>query len=330
MTILVFFLALFSLIALLIGLVLLLSKRFRQRAKRVSILSGTIFIVTFVVFLVNVVREGDEDAHRAGFADATDLRKAKEAGIADPAIWRDHKRIAEEAKAKERQVQEEQKRAAEEAKRQAQEEEKRRAELAKAKERQTQEEEKRRTGEVKAKEQQDQEEQKRKAAARREDLLRSPAEENRFIQAVEKARTAYKSGQTDLQRGAARPARARDICAALPSSELRQWIGKIARLTTNSSGEGVLAVEIAKGVKLITMNNSISDSVYGTMIKSGSSLYQQLLEMKTGDFVRFDARLFSSDIDCYTEMSLTMQGSLEEPEFVANFTRVSRVDLPSQ
>ena len=50
--------------------------------------------------------------------------------------------------------------------------------------------------------------------------------------------------------------------------------------------------------------------------------------MKVGDFVRFDASLFSSDADCYTEMSLTMQGSLEEPEFVANFIRVSRVDLP--
>ena len=297
MTILLFFMEFLFLVAVIVSLILLPFKRFRSRAKKIAMLSGAMFVISFIVFVVQSNREDDESARQQGFADASDRRKAGDAGITDAAAWRERQRLGEEAKAKERQAQEEQKRLAEEAK---------------------------------AKERQAQEEQKQRAATLRQGLLKPPLEQDQFIQAVEKARAAYKSGQTDLQRGAARPARAREICAILPSSEVRQWIGKIKSLTTNRSGDGVLIVEISKGVKLMTMNNSLSDSTYGTMIKSGSALYQKLLEMKEGDFVRFDAGLFRSNDDCYAEISLTMQGSLEEPEFVTNFTRVTRIDLPSQ
>lgn len=296
MTFLFFFIGFLSLIALIASLILLPFKRFRLRAKRLVMLSGVIFVVSFIVFVVQSNREDNESARQQGFADASDQRKAAEAGITDSAAWTERQRLAEEAKARERQAEEEKKRVAEEAK----------------------------ESERKARE-----EQKQRAAALRQALLKPPAEQDRFVQAIEKAREAYKAGQTDLQRGAARPARAREICSVLPSSELRQWIGKIASLTTNGSGEGVLVVEISKGLKLMTMNNSLSDSIYGTMIKPGSSLYQKLLEMKQGDFVRFDASLFRSDSDCYTEISLTMQGSIEKPEFVTNFARVTRVDVPS-
>lgn len=296
MTILFFFVGLLSLIAVIVSLILLPFSRFRLRAKKIAMLSGAMFVISFIVFVVQSNREDDESARQQGFADSRDRRKAAEAGVTESAAWIERKRLAEEAKARERQAEEEKKRVAEEAK----------------------------ESERKARE-----EQQQRAAALRQALLRPPAEQDRFIQAIEKAREAYKAGQTDLQRGAARPARAREICAVLPSSELRQWIGKIASLTTNGSGEGVLVIEISKGLKLMTMNNSLSDSIYGTMIKPGSSLYQKLLEMKQGDFVRFDASLFRSDSDCYTEISLTMQGSIEKPEFVTNFARVTRVDVPS-
>ena len=69
--------------------------------------------------------------------------------------------------------------------------------------------------------------------------------------------------------------------------------------------------------------------IYGTMIKPDSSLYQELLGIKQEDFVRFDASLFRSDNDCYAEISLTMQGSIEKPEFDTSVTRVTRVDVPS-
>lgn len=291
------FLLLFLFIALIVSLVLLPFKRFRRRAKRTATISGPIFLAAFIIFAVMAVRHDDDDARRLGFTDDADRKAAQEAGITDADAWRERQRLAEATKAKERQAQEEQRRLAEE---------------------------------MKAKEAQAQEEQKRRAAALQQALLKPPAEQARFIQAIERARAAYKAGETDLQRGAARPMRAREICTALPSSDLKQWVGQIHLLTTNGSGDGVLVVEISKGVRLLTMTDSFSDSMYGTMIRAGSSLYQKLLEMKEGDFVRFDAKLFPATDDCYKEISLTMQGSIEEPEFVTSFTRITRIDLPSQ
>lgn len=289
MTIIFALIAFLSLLTVVISLILA-TIRFRPQAKKVATMSGAAFLLSFIVFVVLVDREIDDEARQLGFADATDRRKANEAGVPDPTAWQERKRVAEEGRVREQKAREE----------------------------------------AIAKERQAQEEQQRQQVTRRQELLKPPVEQDRFVRAIEKARAAYKAGQTDLQRGAARPIRAKDICAALPSSELRKWIGKIVRLTTNGSGDGVLRIEISKGIELITMNNSLGDSPYLTMIKSDFPLYKKLLEMKEGDFVRFDADLFPASDDCYKEISLTMRGSLEEPNFVARFSDVTRIDLPSQ
>lgn len=288
MIILFFIIGALSLIAVIINLTLLLFKPFRPRAKRAAVLSGAIFVISFILLVVQVVvqDENDEKARKQGFANASEQRKAGEVGITNSATWRERlrleaetKRLAEEENEKERKVREDK---------------------------------------------------KLRALALQQALLKPPIEQDRFIQAIEKARTAYKAGQTDLQRGASRPMRAQEICAALPSSELNGWVGQIQLLTTNGSGDGVLVVELSRDIKLLTMPTSFTDTTYKTMVRPGSPLYQSLLEMKEGDFVHFDASLFPAEDDCYKEMSLTMQGSIEKPEFVTRFNRVTRIDLPSQ
>jgi len=281
-----------SFVTLIAGIVLLAFKAYRQRAKRIASASGALFLISFVAMAVVAVREGtsDKEAQQLGFANSDELQKAREIGVTDPKVFRERRQLAEEVKAKEKQA----------------------------------------LNEAKANEQHALEAQKRKETELREALLKMPLEEERFIYAVEEGRKSYKAAQTDLQRGAARPARARALCAASSSPQLKDWVGKISRLTTNSSGEGVLSVEISSKVQLVTLNNSFSDSAFGTMIASGSSLYQRLLEMKVGDAVRFDASLFSSGDDCYKEISLTMAGALQDPEFVAKFTRVNRIALPTK
>lgn len=254
-----------SALALPIGLVMLIFKRFRRRGKWVSGVSG----VTLVISLVFVGIEGskllDKTAKEHGFADRSDQRTAEAAGISNPADWKEHQRIA--------------------------------------------------------KERQDQ------ATQTRNELLKPPPEQTRFIQAIENARAAYKTAETDLQRGATRPTRARNICAAVQSPNLHQWIGTISNLSTNGDGDGILEVTIADGLTFGTMNNAISNAAYQSMIKSGTPLYTKLLDMKEGQTVRFDGSLFGSETDCYREMSLTLNGSINEPNFVIDFSRVDRVNI---
>jgi hypothetical protein len=165
-----------------------------------------------------------------------------------------------------------------------------------------------------------------KNKAEREELLKPPAAEVRFVTAVENGRALFKAGQNDLQRGAARPARAQAICAAMPSSQLDGWIGAIYKLSTNGDGDGVLTIKLPHEVFLGTWNNSLSDIGSGTLIKSNSSLYRKLLGMKIGDVVRIYGQMFAEGPDCYREMSLTLEGSLREPNFLVRFSEINTVN----
>jgi hypothetical protein len=171
------------------------------------------------------------------------------------------------------------------------------------------------------------EEIKAATAARRAELLRPPTEQVRFIQTIEHACLQYKSGQNDFQKGAARPARAQLICAVLKSPRIEAWIGTIDTLSTIGAGDGVLTIKIADKVTVGTWNNSASDKLHNTLIKSKFSLYQDLLQIKTGDTVRIYGQLFPRDADCYWEMNSTLAKSLVEPAWVMRFSRIERVDL---
>ena len=92
-----------------------------------------------------------------------------------------------------------------------------------------------------------------------------PTIEKTFIDIIDNAKERYSRGTTDLQKGAARPARAQQICAAL-HGQANDWIGTIAQLTTNSDGYGVLKIEIANGISVTTFNNSLSDVKDYTLI----------------------------------------------------------------
>ena len=154
------------------------------------------------------------------------------------------------------------------------------------------------------------------AEARRMELLRQPPEQAKFIRATERGREQFENGQNDLQRGAARPFRANEICSALPGSQVKGWIGTVANLSTNGDGNGVVSIKIAHKLHLVTWNNSFSDIGTDTLIKAGSPLYLALLNMKVGDFVRLHGRMFSSPQDCHRETSPTLASTpLDIPVF---------------
>jgi hypothetical protein len=150
-----------------------------------------------------------------------------------------------------------------------------------------------------------------------------PNAERLLITAVEKAREAYAAGANDMARGAARPARAREICAVLTSPQIANWVGTIETLSSNSDGLGVLSVQIAEGVSIKTWNNALSDTDYHTLIDPGSSVFKVAVTLKEGQHVTFGGQFFSDRTDCIKESSLTLNGSLTKPEFIFSFSNVA-------
>lgn len=150
-----------------------------------------------------------------------------------------------------------------------------------------------------------------------------PKEEVDFINIVLQSRDSYNAGSNDMAKGAARPARGASICRTVPHLRISNWVGKIATLSSNSDGNGVLAITLADNVTIRTWNNSLSDLEDHTLILPSDPLLAQVSSMKVGDIVRFSGHFFSSDLDCFNEQSVSIEGSMTDPDFTLRFTSVS-------
>lgn len=155
-----------------------------------------------------------------------------------------------------------------------------------------------------------------------------PAEQAALIAAVEKARELYDAAGNDMAKGAARSGRAKAVCAALKKSKLKakDWIGTITNLDANGDGLGILQVEIAPGVSVKTYNNSFSDIGSNTLIPPDSPVFAAASSLSEGTNVRFSGTFLQSQTDCILEASLTLSGSVEEPEYIFRFSAIAPVD----
>lgn len=152
-----------------------------------------------------------------------------------------------------------------------------------------------------------------------------PGDQDRFVKAVEDSRDEYRAANTDFKKGATRPARAKTLCRSKIKKNISDWIGKVTTLTTNSDGKGVIGVGISDHVTMKTWNNSLSDIADKTLVEPGTSVFSQLGELQNGDKVKFSGGLVSSTTDCFKESSMTLHGSMSDPEFILRFSRVEKL-----
>ena len=147
-----------------------------------------------------------------------------------------------------------------------------------------------------------------------------------FQQAIIDARTAYNDAPNDLVRDKERPKRGEAVCAAVPSPEVRDWVGTVYDLTSTGDGSGVFSVELEQDIWLSTWNNSASETTTGlhTLVPADSPLYGQIAGLRKGQQVMFSGSFFmdKADGDCFNELSLTMRGSMSEPAFLFRFSDV--------
>jgi len=153
-----------------------------------------------------------------------------------------------------------------------------------------------------------------------------PADQQGFVAAVAKAAADYAAGANEMAKGATRPQRAKAICAVMKALTIRDWIGTVETLSSNSDGKGVLAVRVSREATMKTWNNAVSDTGDRTLIEPGSPVFQAAVAMRRGATVRFSGTVFRSDVDCVKEASVTISGSMRDPEFILRFTAISAVE----
>lgn len=163
----------------------------------------------------------------------------------------------------------------------------------------------------------------------RERLLAKPAQQEAFLKIVEEGQRAFRAAENDFQRGATRPVRSQAICSALSSVAVSNWIGRVSRLTTNSEGLGVLGIDVGSKILATTWNNKLSDMVADSLIGPNTAVYQRMGSLKNGDLVRFSGSFVRGGADCIQEQSVTIRGSMADPEFTFVFQSLDKVELPS-
>ncbi|HLJ64408.1 MAG TPA: hypothetical protein VKT70_09895 [Stellaceae bacterium] len=151
-----------------------------------------------------------------------------------------------------------------------------------------------------------------------------PPEEAKFVSAILEARKAFGAAANDMAKGGVRAQRRDALCKALPMISVKNWVGQIDTLSSNSEGKGVLIITIGKNVTVGTWNNSLSDLDSHTLIPADSALFQTVSALKVGDTVVFAGNFFPNTTDCVKESSITLAGSLREPQFIFRFSAVNK------
>jgi hypothetical protein len=150
----------------------------------------------------------------------------------------------------------------------------------------------------------------------------TPRDEAAVIQIVGAAISQFKTGKNEMEGGAARPTRARALCNVLSSRRAINWTGTVTKLSTNGEGRGILEIQIARDIFVKTWNNALSDTFDNTLIDPQSNLFRTASQLHEGQKVRFAGTFPTSDTDCIEEPSLTLEGSITEPEFIIRFESV--------
>jgi hypothetical protein len=156
--------------------------------------------------------------------------------------------------------------------------------------------------------------------------IQLPDGETTFINIVQKGQEGNKTAENDLQKGGVRAAREKGLCSALSSLDVNNWIGEVSTLSSNTDGKGVLAIKIAPDVYVQTWNNAASDIMDNTLIEPSTALFSKASQLKEGQTIKFSGSFFKSSeetVGCLTESSLTLDGTLSEPEFVFRFSDIS-------
>ncbi|MBN9026133.1 MAG: hypothetical protein J0H20_11100, partial [Rhizobiales bacterium] len=151
-----------------------------------------------------------------------------------------------------------------------------------------------------------------------------PKDQAAFTQAVRTARAAFDKAPDD-ERDAIQPQRAAAICKALPKPEVKNWIGQIQSLDTDSGKRLTVTMALPDGTLVKTWNNAMSDMEDQTLVPAGSPVAQSLGKMKAGDTVRFAGTFFADEPDCYRSSRLSLMQSMMEPSFLFRFTAVEKL-----
>lgn len=151
-----------------------------------------------------------------------------------------------------------------------------------------------------------------------------PIDQKKFMQIVNGFSIKFKNAKNEIQQSSTKDRRKESISNILQNRTIYNWEGTVSSLKTTSSGDAILEVALSKKITIKTWNNSLSDIGSNTIIKKESNLYARLWDLSEGDGVVVTGNFMPSETDYIHETSLTIKGSMQDPDFLFHFTNVTK------
>jgi hypothetical protein len=152
-----------------------------------------------------------------------------------------------------------------------------------------------------------------------------PQDQKQFIEIVERFHGAYTQADNDKAKDATRLQRAKAICAAIRTPLVQNWTGTVFKVSSNREDKGVLELTLSTHVRITTWNDALADVGDHTLIDPKSPLYDQTVLLKKNQEVLFSGSFIPDPTDCFRETSITLSGSMDEPEFLFRFSDIAPV-----
>jgi hypothetical protein len=149
-----------------------------------------------------------------------------------------------------------------------------------------------------------------------------PSDQEQFINTIENYVNGFRTAKNELQQSALRDQRKNELAKLMHGRSVSSWVGTISQLETNTEGKAILSIRVSPDIEIKTWNNALSDINSNTLITKGTELYSSLFNLSRGQKVQFSGSFFSSETDYIEETSMTIQGSMRNPEFLFKFKSV--------
>lgn len=148
--------------------------------------------------------------------------------------------------------------------------------------------------------------------------VRKSGVQQQFEDIVDNYMRQFLSAKNEVQQSSARHHRANTL-SKFGGTKVSGWIGKLDKMSTDRKGYASISIKITKNIELRT-------PVSSDKIKPGTAIYEKLAKMEIGQKVLFSGSFEKSDLDYFKEYSLTINGSMTEPEYAFTFTDISAID----
>lgn len=154
-----------------------------------------------------------------------------------------------------------------------------------------------------------------------------PAGQQQFMEIVTSFVEPYEAANNELLKSRQRKSRQAQLEAAFGSEIFSTWVGTLTQLGTTSDGDAYLVVRLSgSNIDIRTTNNGFSESLSNnkTLVKDGTDVFEQLIELGKDDIVVISGNFFPSNQDRFYENSITERGSMIAPAFLVSVSAISR------